>query len=137
MAPIKGRALISLVFIILGATKLVGFASTVGYMASLGLPAPTALAALVILIEIGGGLALLLGFHARLAAWMLSLFVLGTIIVAHRNLSDPMQLTQALKNLAIIGGLIYVAKYGSGAWSLSRGSGCGCCDDGSCVCDSK
>lgn len=135
--PVKGRVLMSLLFIILGFGKLMGFAGTVGFMGSLGLPMPAVTTALVIAIELGGGLALLLGFHARTAALVLAVFTFLATLIAHRDIADQMQLTAALKNLAIIGGLIYVAKFGSGRWSLSKGGAgkCGCCDDGSCVCD--
>lgn len=132
--PVKGRAFMGLLFFILGITKVTGFAGFAGYVGSLGLPMPEVVAGLVVLIEIVGGAMLILGFHARIAAWVLALFVFATILVAHRNIGDPMQLTQALKNLAIVGGLIYVVKYGSGAWSLSKGSACGCCGTDECVC---
>jgi putative oxidoreductase len=134
-APVKGRVLLSLLFIILGAGKLMGFSGFVGYVESFGIPAATAVAALVVAIEVLGGLALLLGFHARIAAWVLGLFVFATILVAHRDIGDQAQLTQALKNFAIIGGLVYVAKYGSGPWSLAKSDACGCCNDGNCSCD--
>lgn len=137
LLPLKGRVLLSLLFIILGFGKLMGFAGTAGYFGSIGLPMPEVTTALVILIEVGGGLMLLLGFHARAAAWALAIFTFLATIIAHRDIGDQMQLTAALKNLAIIGGLVYVIKYGSGPWSLSKGGSgkCGCCDDGSCVCD--
>jgi putative oxidoreductase len=136
LAPVKGRILLSLLFIISGSFKLVGFAGFVGYVGSFGIPFATLVAGLVVAIEILGGLALLLGFHARIAAWVLGLFVFGTIVVAHRDIGDQAQLTQALKNFAIIGGLVYVAKYGSGPWSLSKSDTCPCCDD-DCVCGPK
>lgn len=127
----------SLLFIMAGFGKLMGFAGTVGFMGSLGFPMPTVVAALVIAIELGGGLALLLGFHARTAALALAVFTFLATLIAHRDIADQMQQTMALKNLAIVGGLLFVAKYGSGKWSLSKGGAgkCGCCDDGSCVCD--
>lgn len=136
-APLMGRVFLSLVFIIAGWGKLAGFSGAVGYIASLGLPMPELMTLLAIIAELGGGLALLFGFHTRAAAWVLGIFTLIAILVAHRDLGDQMQLTQALKNLAIIGGLVYVAKYGGGTWSLGTSDRCGCCDDGSCVCDSN
>lgn len=136
LAAVKGRVLLSLLFIISGAFKLVGFAGFVGYVGSFGIPFETLVAGVVVAIEILGGLALFLGFHARIAAWVLSIFVFLTILVAHRDVGDQAQMTAALKNLAIIGGLVYVAKFGSGPWSLSKSGSCPCCDD-DCVCTSK
>lgn len=133
--PVKGRVLISLLFIIAGWGKLMGFSGTAGYMASLGFPMPELVAVLVIVIELGGGIALALGVHARAVALALAVFTLLATLIAHRDIGDQMQLTQALKNLAVIGGLIYVAKYGSGMWSLGRSASCGCCDHDSCVCE--
>ena len=131
--PVVGRALLALIFIIAGTMKIFGFAGTVGYIASVGLPMPEVVAVLTIVLEVGAGLALLVGFHARTAAWVLALFTLLATVLFHRNLADQMQMTLALKNLAMLGGLLYVAKYGAGAWSMGN-SGCSCCGNscGSC-----
>lgn len=133
--PVKGRVLLALLFIVAGWGKLMGFAGTVGFMASLGLPMPEVTTVLVIIIELGGGLALALGLHARAVAIVLAVFTLLATLIAHRDIGDQMQLTQALKNIAIIGGLLYVAKFGPGIWALWKSDSCGCCDDGSCSCD--
>lgn len=130
----KGRVLLSLLFIIAGAFKVIGFAGATAYTASFGLPYPAIVTGVVAAVELIGGIMLLVGFHARIAAVLLGVFVFATIIVAHRDLADQTQLTAALKNLAIIGGLAYVWRFGSGPWSLSSGSGCACCED-TCTCD--
>jgi putative oxidoreductase len=116
--PLVARIFLGLVFILAGFTKMTGFAGTVGYFESLGLPLGSILVILVIITEIVGGLMLVIGWKPRIAAWWLAAFTLITIVVAHRDLADQMQMTQALKNLAIIGGLLMVAMYGAGPLSL-------------------
>jgi putative oxidoreductase len=135
--PVIGRTLLALIFIIAGWGKFMGLAGTAGYIASVGLPFPMVLAVAAVAIELIGGIALLVGFHARLAAWILIVFTALATVFFHAAWSDPLQQGMALKNLAMIGGLLYVAKFGPGMWAFKMGKDCGCCDDGSCVCDCK
>jgi len=139
-APLIARILLSAVFIYAGWGKIVGFAATVGYIGSVGLPMPTVLAVLAIIFEVGGGLMLLTGFMGRIAAKMLFVFTLLATVFFHTNWADQMQMMMALKNLAIMGGLLMVFVHGSGPKSI----GCWCkkcehdgkchlCDDGKCA----
>lgn len=120
---IAARLLMSLIFIIAGFGKLTGFSGTVGYFASMGLPMPNLLVPLVILIELGGGLALLVGFKARWAAAVLALFSIGSALVAHTNFADPEQMNNFMKNLAMAGGFLMFVRYGAGAPSIDDKSG--------------
>ncbi|MBS0308829.1 MAG: DoxX family protein, partial [Proteobacteria bacterium] len=89
---IAARILMSLIFIITGWSKLIGFSGTVAYFTSIGLPLPSIITPLVILIELGGGLALLVGFKTRWVAAILALFCIGTAFIAHTNFADMNQM---------------------------------------------
>ncbi|HTN67569.1 MAG TPA: DoxX family protein [Burkholderiaceae bacterium] len=117
---IAARLLMAQIFIISGFGKLTGYAATQGYFASIGLPLPGLLTPLVILIELGGGLALLFGFQARWVAAILALFSIGSALIAHTNFADQMQMINFMKNLSMAGGLLMVVKYGAGAPSIDR-----------------
>ncbi len=118
-----GRLLLALLFVPAGITKLGGFAGTVGYIGSAGLPLPTVAAVLAIVLEIGGGIALIAGFGTRVAALALAAFTLVATLVFHAYWSVPagQQMVQQLmffKNIAVVGGLLTLAAWGAGAWSL-------------------
>ena len=118
-----GRALIALLFIPAGFAKIGGFASTVGYIASKGVPMPEVAAALAIGIELGLGVLLLLGFQTRWVALGIALFTLVITFIFHNYWAVPaaqmmMQQQAFFKNIAVIGGLLTIAAWGPGAWSL-------------------
>ena len=119
-----GRILIAWLFIPAGWGKLgAGFAGTAGYIASKGLPMPEAGAALAIVVELGAGLMVLVGFKTRWAALALALFTLASAIFFHNFWAVPeaQKMVQTLmfnKNIAITGGLLSLAAFGAGAFSL-------------------
>ena len=118
-----GRVLLGVLFLPAGLMKLMGFAGTAGYIASAGLPLPEVGAAIAIVFEIGGGAALLAGFHARLAAQVLAVFTLVATVCFHNFWAVPadqafVQQLMFFKNIAVIGGLLMLAAHGAGAWSL-------------------
>jgi putative oxidoreductase len=115
---IAARVLMSAIFIISGWGKLTGYAGTQAYFSSMGLPMSGLVTPLVILIELGGGLALLLGFKTRWAAAVLALFSVATALVAHTNFADANQMNNFMKNLAMAGGYLLFAKYGAGSPSI-------------------
>jgi putative oxidoreductase len=112
------RVLMAQMFIISGWQKLLGYSGTEGYFASLGIPMASVVTPLVILIELGGGLALLLGFKTRWVAAVIALFTLGAALVAHLDFADQAQAINFMKNLAIAGGLLMFVRYGGGAASI-------------------
>lgn len=123
--PLLGRILIALLFIPAGVSKISGFAGTVGYIASKGLPLPQVAAAGTIVVEVLVGLALLIGFKARWAALILALFTLLAAFLFHNFWAMPadqqmMQSINFFKNLAIVGGLLFVAANGAGPLSLDN-----------------
>lgn len=118
-----GRALLALLFIPAGYSKIAGFAGVVGYIASKGVPMPEVCAALAIAAELGLGLLLLVGWQARWAALGLALFVFVITPIFHAFWAVPpeqvMQQQQAFfKNLAAAGGLLMVAAFGPGRFSI-------------------
>lgn len=118
-----GRVLLGVLFLPAGLMKLMGFTGTAGYIASAGLPLPEMGAAIAIVVEIGGGAALLAGFHARLAAQVLAVFTLVATVCFHNFWAVPadqafVQQLMFFKNIAVIGGLLMLAAHGAGAWSL-------------------
>ncbi|MGL4962746.1 MAG: DoxX family protein [Inquilinus sp.] len=120
------RIFLAVLFVLSGWSKLNGFEGTVGYVASNGLPVPQLFAALTILVELGGGILLILGLFSRLAAFIMAGFTLLTIVLVHHfwTMADAeMQLNQlmAMKNLAIAGGLLMVTAFGPGAWAIGPG----------------
>jgi len=118
-----GRLLLALLFLPAGIHKLTGFAGTVGYIASAGLPLPALGAVIALVVEIGGGLALIAGFGTRLAALVLALFTLVASFFFHAYWAVPADqqfVTQLLfmKNIAVVGGLLTLSVWGGGAWSM-------------------
>jgi putative oxidoreductase len=118
-----GRILLAVIFLLSGFGKLTAIAGTAGYFGSLGLPLPTVTAIVVGLIELLGGLAILVGFQTRTVAWVLAVFTIATGLVAHMNWADQMQMINFLKNLAITGGFIVLASSGAGAYSIDAKRG--------------
>jgi putative oxidoreductase len=107
--------------------KLGAFAGTVGYIQSAGVPAAQLFAVIAIIIELGGGILLVLGWKARWAAAALFIFAFVAAILFHAFWAAPpdqayMQQIQFMKNLAIMGGMLYVFVYGSGPLSLEKRS---------------
>lgn len=117
------RLLFVVLFLPAGIGKLTGFEGTVGYISSVGLPLPTVGAALALVVEIVGSLALLAGFGTRIAALVLAAFTLAAGFFFHAYWAVPADqafVTQLLffKNIAIVGGLLAIAANGAGGWSL-------------------
>jgi putative oxidoreductase len=119
-----GRVLLALMFVLAGFGKLFGgLEGTAGYIASVGLPMPTVLAAGAGVLELGAGLLLIIGWQARWAALALALFTLVASFIFHAYWSLPadqqmMQQLMFMKNLSVVGGLLCVFAFGAGAVSL-------------------
>lgn len=116
--PLAGRSLLALIFIIAGFHKLTGFGETAGYMAAKGIPFSEILLVPTILIELGGGLMILFGFRARWAAAAIFLFIIPVTVIFHPFWSDASQFNSFFKNLAIMGGMLYIVVFGSGPIGL-------------------
>ncbi|HET9820761.1 MAG TPA: DoxX family protein [Burkholderiaceae bacterium] len=120
---VVARILLALMFVLSGFSKLAGLEGTAGYIASVGLPAPTLLALGAGVLEVVAGVALIVGFQARWAALALALFTLVATFLFHAYWSMPkeqqfMQMLMFQKNLGIVGGLLFVYAFGAGTLSL-------------------
>jgi putative oxidoreductase len=125
LLTLAARILLAALFLWSGFGKIGGFTGTVGYIASKGLPLAQALAAATVLVEIGAGLLLLIGWKARWAALALAIFTVLAAVLFHNYWAVPeaqkmMQQISFMKNLAIIGGLLMVVAFGAGSWSVDR-----------------
>jgi putative oxidoreductase len=121
--PLIGRILIALIFLLAGFGKLTGFAGTVGYIASKGIPLPQLAAVGAIIVELGGGIMLVVGWKTRLAAAIIFVFTALTALIFHNFWSVPPdqaqnQMIHFMKNISMMGGLLYVVIHGAGALSL-------------------
>jgi putative oxidoreductase len=118
-----GRVLIALLFIPAGFGKIAGFAGAAGYIASKGVPFPEICAAIAIAVELGLGLLLLVGFQTRWAALGIAFFTLVITFIFHNYWGVPadqvmMQKQAFFKNIAVVGGLLTIAAWGAGRWSI-------------------
>ncbi|WP_425305378.1 DoxX family protein [Chthonobacter albigriseus] len=127
-ALLAARVLLSFMFILSGIQKITGYAGTVGYMEAMGVPG--VLLPLAILTEVVGGIAVLVGWQTRIAAFLLAGFsvVAGYLfhyaaIGGQDAMADMMQQIMFFKNLAIAGGFLALVGVGAGAWSLDARSG--------------
>jgi putative oxidoreductase len=123
--PLVGRILLSIIFIIAGYNKIGSFEETAGYMASKGLPFTEFLLVLTIIIELGGGLLILIGWQARWAAMVIILFLIPVTFIFHPFWAFTGQemthhFHSFFKNLAIMGGMVYIMVYGAGPLSLGN-----------------
>ena len=109
------RILMAYIFIVAGWGKITAYTATAGYMESMGVPA--ALLPVTILVELGGGLALLFGFQARFAALGLAVFSLITAFLFHGGADDAINF---MKNLAMTGGLFFLMLHGAGKFSFDH-----------------
>ena len=120
-----GRLLIAYLFIPAGFGKIMGFAGTAGYIASKGLPLPEVGAVIAIVVELGLGIAMLLGYKTRIAAIVLAVFTLVAGVFFHNYWAVPeaqkmMQTLLFNKNIAIVGGLLAFAAFGPGRLSIDK-----------------
>ena len=121
--PLIGRILIAFIFIFAGFGKITGFDGTVGYIASKGLPLPQLAAVAAIIIELGGGILLIVGWKARWAAAAMLVFTAMTALIFHNFWAVPAdqvqnQMIHFMKNVSMMGGLLYVVVYSSGPLSV-------------------
>lgn len=123
--PLVGRVLLALIFITAGFSKITGFAGTVGYIEAYGLPMAQIAAIIAIVVELGGGIMIAVGWKARWGAAALFVFVLIASVVFHAFWAveaDQVQLQNIMfmKNIAIMGGMLYIMAYGSGPMSVDK-----------------
>ena len=120
------RILLALMFVIAGFGKIGGFEGTAGYIASKGLPLPQLGAAIAIVVELAGGIMLIVGWKARWAALAIAVFTAVATVIFHNfwamtGADAGMQRLMFMKNVSVIGGLLAVYAFGPGRLSIDRG----------------
>ena len=120
-----GRILIGILFLVAGIMKAMNIAGTTGYMTKLGFPAPMLMAYLSTIIELASGVFLIIGWQTRRVAWLLIVYVLIATGMAHRFWEyEPAQrvnqINHFLKNLALIGAMLYIVVGGPGSSSVDK-----------------
>ena len=123
---LAGRVLVALLFAYFGYLKLTGYGGTVNYFTKLQFPTPEVAAILAIVIELAGGILLIIGWKTRWVAWLLAIYVVIATFIAHRFWTFEgaqvfNQTSHFFKNISIVGGLIYVAALGPGRLSVDKG----------------
>jgi len=121
--PLIGRILLGVIFFVSGLFKVAGYSQIVAYAATKGLPLASVAIALAAALEIIGGIAVLAGFKARIAAWVLFLYLIPTTFLFHNfwalhGMEQQDNMVHFMKNLAIMGGLLFLAGSGPGQYSL-------------------
>ncbi len=116
--PLLGRVLIGVPFIFSGVGKLASHEATVAYISSVGLPFAQLGWLIAIVVEVGCGTLLLIGYRGRLAAAALGLFSVSTAVFFHRNFADQNQMIHFLKDIMLAGGLLQIVYFGAGPVSL-------------------
>jgi putative oxidoreductase len=122
---LAGRVLVALIFVISGYGKIGGFEGVAGYIGSKGLPFPQVLATLTIILELGGGLLLMLGFKTRWVALLFFLWLIPTTFIFHAFWGlDPKAAQQMqihfMKNVSIMGAMLLLVAFGPGAYSIDK-----------------
>lgn len=123
IAMLIGRVLLSVIFIQAGLFKLMNVSGTIGYFESLGMPLASLVIWPVILVELVGGLLILTGLYIRIAASILALFCIAAAFTGHSDWANMTHLQAFMKDIAIAGGLLYVAAAGAGIISLDTRRG--------------
>ena len=121
IAPLLGRILISWIFLYSSVGQVTQLSLNVSHVAAQGMPFPLMAIVTSIIIQFFGGLALLLGFKGRITGWVLFIFLIPTTLMLHKfwgAAARPGQEIQFFKNMAIMGGLLFVATFGAGAYSI-------------------
>ncbi|EOC0055714.1 DoxX family protein [Cronobacter turicensis] len=112
------RILMPILFIVSGFGKITGYAGTQQYMEAMGVPG--FILPLVVLLEFGGGLAIVFGFLTRTTALITAVFTLLTAFLFHSNFAEGVNSIMFMKNFSIAGGYLLLALMGPGPYSLDR-----------------
>lgn len=117
-SALLGRLFLAMIFIQSGLSKMSDYAATQGYMDAMAVS--SALLPLVIALEVVGGIAIVIGFKARLVALAMAGFSLLSALLFHTNFSDHTQTIMLMKNIAIAGGFLMIVAHGAGAYALDN-----------------
>jgi putative oxidoreductase len=127
-AVLGGRILMTAMFLFSGTMKLIDVSGTAAHIEQAGLPLPSVVAVLTGLFEIGAGLMVLVGWHARIAAWLLAAFCVAAGVLFHNfwafeGREQVAQMLNLFKNVTIAGGFIILAEYAAGRYGFDAKRG--------------
>ena len=117
VAP-AGRVLIAFMFVMSGLNKMNNYSNTVGWMEAMGVPGN--LLPLVIVLEVLGGAAIMIGWQTRIAAILFSAFSVMSAAIFHADFSDQNQMIHFMKNVSIAGGFLFLIVHGGGTYALDN-----------------
>lgn len=125
VVPLVGRVLLALIMVVYGVIKITSIPGTTGYMTKMGLPSPELFAWLAALIELIGGVLIVIGWQTRKVAWFMVLYVVVATLIGHRfwdyeAAQRGAQMANFFKNVCIIGGFMLLAHFGPGSASLDK-----------------
>jgi putative oxidoreductase len=120
VVALVGRALMCAIFIEAGLGKLLSPAAYIGLMSHFGLPLPWAAYGVAVVVEIVGGLAILLGFQTRIAAAVMAVWCIATALVAHLDPGNEQQMINFMKNVCMAGGFLQLVAFGPGRYSIGK-----------------
>jgi putative oxidoreductase len=118
--PLIGRVLIGLPFVTSGFGKLAAYGKTTAMISAAGLPFPPLAYAVAVVLELGGGLLMIAGYQVQPVAIAQAIFTIAAAASFHTNFADQNQMIHFLKDVMIAGGLLQVAAFGAGAFSLDN-----------------
>ncbi len=123
--PLAGRILMSVLFLISGFFKIGGYSQMVAYSTAKGVPLASVAIACAAVLELAGGFAILIGFQTKVAAWILFLYLIPVTFLFHnfwalQGMEQQDNMVHFLKNVAIMGGLVILATYGAGPYSIDQ-----------------
>lgn len=118
VSQLVARIFLGHIFLLAGVSKINAYGGTQNYMDAMGVPGM--LLPLVILLEIGGGLAIIAGWKTKWTALALAAFSVVAAAIFHNNFGDQVQMILFMKNIAIAGGFMLLASHGAGAYSLDN-----------------
>jgi len=121
VAP-AGRVLIAFMFVMSGLNKINNYGNTAGWMDAMGVPG--SLLPFVIVLEVLGGAAIMIGWQTRIAASLFAAFSVMSAAIFHADFSDQNQMIHFMKNVSIAGGFLFLIVHGAGTYSMdNRGKG--------------
>ena len=118
VSQLIARVFLGQIFLLAGLSKIGAYEGTQGYMDAMGVPG--VLLPLVILLEVGGGLAIIAGWKTRWTSMALAVFTIVSAAIFHNNFADQIQMIMFMKNIAITGGFLLLAVHGAGAYSFDN-----------------
>jgi len=113
-----GRILISSIFLLSGINKIENYEGSHSWMESLGVPGVLLIPAIV--LEVVAPILIIVGYHVKISAALLSLFCIATAIIFHTDFSNQTQFISFFKNIGLAGGFLFLAINGSKDFSLDK-----------------